>query len=264
MLKIIDTHAHLNDKVYNRVVFEKDFFANEKYELEKVITVAYDKKSIAKTIDIINQNARVYGAIGVHPHEVKNYDQEVEDLIIYHASNKKVVAIGEIGLDYFREENKKQIELQKTIFVKQLHLAYNLGLPVIIHIRDAFLDAIQILKTHKKLLKHGGVVHCFTGEMHDYLEIQALGLKISVGGVITFNNADQIKNVVKHCNTSDLVIETDCPYLTPHPHRGREKNQPLYVSYVLEKVAEIKNLPLEKVAAAMISNTYQLFKRLNN
>ncbi len=262
MLELIDSHAHLNDKVFDKVHFDAEFFEQDGYLLKRVLTVGYDKESILKTMEIVNNNERIYGIVGCHPQDANEYDDKFEKLLITCSTHNKVVAVGEIGLDFYKEEHLKTREQQTQVFIKQLELAHKLKLPVVIHIRDAFPEALEILKNRKHLLKNGGLVHCFTGTIDDYKSIKELGLIFSVGGPITFKNAGNIIDVVKNCDINDLLIETDCPYLTPEPFRGRVKNQPIMVRFVFKKVAEIRNMQNKELERILLNNTNKLFKKL--
>lgn len=262
MLELIDSHAHLNDKFYNKIAFEDEFFEQDGYKLKRVLTVAYDKESIVKTMQLIDSNERVYGIIGCHPQDANDYDEEMERLLTTSATHERIVAIGEIGLDFYREEHAKNSAKQSQVFIKQLELAHKLSLPVVIHIRNAFPEALEILKENKHLLKNGGLVHCFTGTMEDYNSVKQIGLAFSVGGPITFKNAGSIIDVVKNCDLEDLLIETDCPYLTPEPFRGRVKNQPIMVRFVFKKIAEIRGLQEKQLERILLNNTYRIFKKL--
>ena len=257
---LIDTHAHLNDSKYdsNREELISSLFDNK---VEKVFTVAYNKESIIDSIELANKYDNIYAIIGVHPSDTKDWNEETKQLIEKSASNPKVIAIGEIGLDYHYPNIDKNE--QKRVFVEQLQLAHKLQLPICIHNRDSIGDTLEILKSHKDLLEYGGVVHCFSESVEVYKEIKKLGLKIAFGGTLTFKNSVQAPAVCKVADIEDILIETDCPYLTPHPYRGNI-NEPKYTSLVAQKIAEIKELSYDTVVDQCKANAINLFKKVNN
>ena len=257
---LIDTHAHLTDSKYdiNRQEIIDQLLENK---VEKVFTVAYDKKSIKEAFNLAQNNENIYAILGVHPEEVQDYDDETISLLREYSQNPKVVAIGEIGLDYHYENFDKQ--KQKEIFVNQLKLANELQLPVCIHNRDSIGDCLQILKENKNLLTYGGVVHCFSESIEIYKEIKKLGLKISLGGILTFKNSVVAPEVCKIADLEDILLETDCPYLTPHPYRGYI-NEPRYTTYVAQKIAELKGISYDTVVEQTTKNALELFKKAAN
>jgi TatD DNase family protein len=194
----------------------------------------------------------VYCAVGFHPEDIstanENYLSEIKEL----AMHEKCVAIGEIGLDYYWVKDNK--EEQKRFFTEQLALANELSLPVIIHSRDAHADTLEILKKHRPK----GVLHCFSGSVEVMNEALKLGLYIGLGGAVTFKNARVPLEVAKSVPLERLLLETDCPYMTPVPFRGK-RNQSTYISYVAEKIAEVKNLTKEEILTAANNNARNLF-----
>lgn len=254
---LIDTHAHLTDDAYanNR----EELISNLKdNRVEKVFTVAYNKDSIRDCVDLANKYDNIYAIIGIHPEEVDDYDEEAISLIRDNANNPKVIAIGEIGLDYHYEGHDKN--KQKHIFVEQLKLAHQLRLPVCIHNRDSIGDCLEILKANKDLLADGGVVHCYSESVEIYREIKKLGLKISLGGILTFKNSVVAPKVCLEADIEDILLETDCPYLTPHPYRGTI-NEPKYTTLVAQKISEIKKISYDKVVETTTNNALELFKK---
>lgn len=254
---IIDTHAHLIDEKYDDRLDQliADLKDNN---IEKVFTVAFNKESIISSVELANKHKNIYAIIGVHPEDAGDYNEETEKLIKEFANNEKVIAIGEIGLDYHYENFDR--DLQKEIFVKQLKLAHELKLPVVIHNRDSIGDCLEILKENKDLLSYGGVVHCFSESVEIYKEIKKLGLKISFGGTLTFKNSHVAPKVCEIADLEDILIETDCPYLTPHPFRG-QVNEPKYTTYVAQKIAEIKGISYDKVVSQTTLNALNLFTK---
>jgi TatD DNase family protein len=195
----------------------------------------------------------------VHPDDAREFSQETIDLIKKYAKSPKVIAIGEIGLDYHYENHDK--ELQKKVFIAQLKLADELNLPIAIHNRDSIGDCLTILKEHKHLLKNSGVVHCFSESVETYKEVKKLGLKIAFGGTLTFKNSVTAPAVCKVADLEDILLETDCPYLAPHPYRGKV-NEPKYTSLVAQKIAEIKEVSYDTVVEATTQNALNLFKKV--
>ena len=254
---LIDTHAHLTDERYKDNL---DQLITELYnnKVEKVFTVAYNKQSIKDCLNLAKKYDNIYAIIGIHPEEVNDYDSEAIELIKSNNNNPKVVAIGEIGLDYHYDGFDK--DKQKEIFISQLKLAYDMNLPICIHNRDSIGDCLQILKEYKHLLEFGGVVHCFSESVEVYREIKKLGLKISLGGILTFKNSVVAPKVCAEADLTDILLETDCPYLTPHPFRGKI-NEPKYTQLVAEKIAEIKKISYDKVVEITTQNALQLFKK---
>ncbi|MBQ9791748.1 MAG: TatD family hydrolase [Clostridia bacterium] len=253
---LIDTHAHLTDENYADHLDE--MIASFKNDgLEKVFTVGYDLDSSKKCVEIAEKYDNVYAIIGVHPDDSLSYTDEVEKELTNLAKSKKVIAIGEIGLDYHNSPKIK--DTQKIVFVKQLELADKLGLPIVIHNRDSIGDCLSILKEHKDLLNHGGIVHCFSESYESYKEIKKLGLKIAFGGNLTFKNAVNGPKVATLCDIEDVVFETDCPYLTPVPHRGLFPNEPKYTMCVAEKFASLRGESVEEVIKKTTENVYKLF-----
>lgn len=255
---LIDTHVHLSDKRFDddREEVIKGFAQNN---LEKVITVGYDFNSSTQGFDLSQKYESVYVAIGVHPHDAENYTEEFEVFARSVAQNKKVVSIGEIGLDYYNNPVPKFV--QKQVFVRQLQLADELKLPVIIHVRDAYQDAIDILKEYRHLLKHSGVMHCYGGSLELAQEVLKLGLYLGFDGPITFTNSNVADKVVKHLPKDKVLIETDCPYLAPHPYRG-QRNEPKYVALVASKMSQVFEMDEQELIKQTNENAKNLFFKL--
>jgi len=255
---LIDTHAHLTDVKYNdnRKEMINNFVSDN---VEKVFTVAYDKQSMLECVELAEQYDNIYAIIGIHPDEVQDYNEETIALMKELSNHPKVIAIGEIGLDY-HYDNYDKAE-QKRVFVGQLELAHEVGLPICIHNRDSIGDCLEILKEHKHLLSNSGVVHCFSESVEIYKEIKKLGLKIAFGGTLTFKNSVQAPAVCEIADLEDILIETDCPYLTPHPYRGKI-NEPKYTSLVAQKIAEIKKISYDSVVDQTTKNALQLFTKV--
>ena len=255
---MIDTHAHLTDEKYDGRV-EEIIAGFGSDGLDKVFTVGTDMQTSKNAVDLAEKHDKVYAIIGVHPDDLNTYD-EAELFRLANSSNK-VIGIGEIGLDYhYRDDNKED---QIKVFVNQLELADKLNLPVIIHSRDACGQTLEILKSNKHLLRNGGIWHCFNESLEVFKEIKKLGFIVSLGGVTTFKNAKNSTYLIENMDLTDFVLETDCPYLTPEPFRGKAVNEPKYVKYTAQHIADVKQMSLEKVIKATNENVYNLFKKVS-
>lgn len=249
---IFDTHAHYNDKAFDedRTNLLDSFTESG---ILGVINCGTDIESSKKSIKLSEQYDFMYCAVGFHPEDIAkaygNYIDEISEL----SKHKKCVAIGEIGLDYYWVKDNK--EEQKRIFTEQIVLANELNLPVIIHSRDAHNDTLEILKKYKPK----GVLHCFSGSVEIMKEALKTGMYIGLGGAVTFKNARVPLEVAKNLPLERLLLETDCPYMSPVPHRGK-RNQSTYISFVAEKIAEVKNLTKEEVLTTANNNACELFK----
>ena len=254
---MIDTHAHLTDeKFLGRV---HDIISGFKDDgLDMVFIVGTSMQNSEETINLAEKYDNLYAIVGVHPEDIDTYNKE--DLINLAKSSNKVIAIGEIGLDYhYRLDNKEE---QRKVFVSQLEVANELGLPVVIHSRDAVGDTLSILKDNKHLLNNGGIWHCFNESLEVFNEIKKMGFIISLGGVVTFKNAKNSTRLIENIDLTDFVLETDCPYLTPEPFRGKATNEPKYVRYVAEHIADVKETSLDEILKATNQNVLRLFKRV--
>src|SRR5690554_5405818 len=258
---VIDTHAHLTDAKYKGLL--KNMIKNfEDDGLKYVFSVGYDIKSSKKSLKLAKKHENIYAIIGVHPTSINTLNKRAFKWIEKNAKHKKVLAIGEIGLDYHWVKDKHQQVQQKAGFLKQMQLANKLNMPIVIHTRSASNDLVKFLTTNKNLINNGGIVHCFQDDYEFFEKINNLGLIVSVGGAITFKNAKKLAEEVKKLPLNSVVLETDAPYLTPMPYRGRQINQPKYVALVAEKLAEIKGVSLEEVEKQTNKNVYNLFKKL--
>ncbi len=249
----VDVHAHVIDEKYEnpmKVVEDARFFG-----VEKIICASSSYETSLKSAEFVRSTEGLFCTVGVHPEDCETYD-EVEEKIEKLAKEKKVVAIGEIGLDYHYENI--DIEKQKEVFEKQVILANKLSLPIVIHSRDAMADTMEILKRNKDKLKAGGIFHCYSGSVEEAKEILKLGFSFSFGGVCTFKNARKAVEVLEFLPIENILLETDCPYLAPVPHRG-EINEPKYIPIIAEKIAEIKGLTLEEVANVTTKNAERVF-----
>lgn len=252
---LFDSHAHYNDKRF-------DFDRNELLSEMKANNVGYIMNAcssideIPLILELAERFDFVYASVGVHPHEAEGMSAKDIELLREYAKNEKVRAIGEIGLDYFYDNSPR--ELQKKWFAEQVELAKELSLPVIIHDRDAHEDTLKILSDHK-VDRVGGVFHCYSGSAEMAKSVLAMNMYIAFGGAITFKNAHKPCEVARYVPLERILIETDCPYLTPEPHRG-ERNSSLYLHYVAEKIAELKEISVDEVISAACANAKKIFK----
>jgi TatD DNase family protein len=249
---LIDSHAHLEMKEFNpdrEEVIERARQAGVNY----IVTVGTNLALSRKALSLARQHENIYATIGVHPHYVARADNKTFDELCEISRDPKVVAYGEIGLDFFRNisPREKQIEM----FSQQLELAVQLKLPVIIHDRDAHEQTLRLVRASGV---RRGVFHCFSGDYSMARQCIDLGFYISIPGVVTFDKAKTIQDVAQRVPLSSLLLETDAPYLTPEPHRGK-RNEPSFIINTAKKVAQIKGLPWEEVADVTARNTMNLF-----
>jgi TatD DNase family protein len=249
----IDSHAHLEMREFNR---DRDEVIRRAHEagVAYIITVGTTPDDCRKALSIAAQNEGVYAVVGVHPHEVKDIDAKTYDALRMMARKEKVVAYGEIGLDFFRNLSPRDVQIRR--FGEQLDLAEELDLPVVIHDREAHRETLEMLKGWKG--KKRGVVHCFSGDRAMAKTCIDLGFYISIPGPVTFPKSDRLREIVKDLPFDRLLIETDCPYLTPHPHRGK-RNEPAYVVHTARAIAGIKGVPLEEVGRITSQNAKEIF-----
>lgn len=251
---LFDTHVHLNADQYKDDLEEVIGRAREA-GIEYMVVVGFDRGTIQKAMEITEKYDFIYASVGWHP--VDAIDMTPEDLewIEELSSHPKVVALGEMGLDYYWDKSPK--EIQQQVFRQQIRLARKVNLPIVIHNRDATEDIVRILK-EEKAEEVGGVMHCFTGSLEVAKQCMDMNMYISFGGPVTFKNAKKPKEVAAAISIDKLLIETDCPYLTPHPYRGK-RNEPSYVSYVAEQIAELKQVDYEELAKKTTENAKKLF-----
>ena len=252
-MKIIDSHVHLNserfdedrDEVLKRIEKNLDF----------VVNIGYDLESSEISVDYANKYSFVYATIGFHPDEIEGYSDEAEKKLEELAKNKKVLAIGEIGLDYHWMTRPK--EEQWEIFRRQLRLARKLNKPVVIHTREAMEDTINILNEFPDIT---GILHCYPGSV-ETAKRMIDRFYLGIGGVLTFKNARKLIDVVTDIPIEKLVIETDCPYMAPTPYRG-QRNEPIYTEEVAKKIAELKNISYDEVVRITNENTRKAYRML--
>lgn len=256
---LIDTHTHLDDSRYDH---DRDAIITRALEagVESFVTIGCDLVTSRSAVSLADRYDFIYASIGVHPHEVKHIADDWYDEFRRLAKNTKVVAYGEIGLDYHYNYSPKKDQCER--FREQIRLARELALPVIIHTREAQEDTISILK-EERASEIGGVFHCFSGDAWLAKDALDLGFYLSFSGILTFQNASMLRDIAKHTPLDRLLIETDCPYLTPVPHRGK-RNEPAYVSLVAKQLASIfadrPDVPLERIQQMTTENAKRLFK----
>lgn len=252
---LIDSHAHLQDKAFAhdlKQVMERARTAG----LEKIICVGYDYESSCQAVDLANQYEEVHAVIGVHPHDAKTLDKEITQKLYVLARDPRVVAIGEMGLDFFRDLSPR--EVQRTAFKEQIKIARELYKPIVIHDRDAHQEVLEIIKKEKAGI-NGGIMHCYSGHLPLAMEIMKEGFYISLAGPLTYKNARKTQEVASRVTLERLLVETDCPYLSPEPVRGK-RNEPANVRYVAEKVASLRGKGLEEIAYITTRNTKRVFR----
>jgi TatD DNase family protein len=249
----IDTHTHIYFDKYDKD--RKQIINNmEKDELDFIVSVGIDMKSSEQSIQLSNDNKRIFATIGFHPSEADLVNANSMDKFKKMSRNDNVVAIGEIGLDYYR--NYKPKDIQKKALRQQLELAEELNLPVVIHNRDSHHDIHEELKNFNGRVR--GIMHSFSGNYDFAKKILNLGYYISITGVITFRNAPELRDIVKKIPLDRLLTETDCPFLTPEPYRGK-RNQPAYVRYITQKISEVKGISVTDTAKQLLENTNDIF-----
>lgn len=263
---MIDTHCHLsmvldeNKKIdYNQI----DDILNQMKEngVTRAITIGSNMEDSRLSVEIAKHYDNIYCAVGVHPEELKTFDiAELENLVKSNLDSGKLVAIGEIGLDYYwRKDNKAE---QIEIFKRQIELSKKYNLPIVVHCRDAYGDVLEILKEYAPF-DNGGVIHCYSGSIEWAKEVIKLGFLISFTGVITYPNASNVQEVAKWVDDNKFMVETDSPFLTPVPFRGK-KNNPSYTKYTLEYIAKLKNKKVQEINNITTNNAIKLFNLNNN
>lgn len=250
---LIDTHSHIN--MIKGADLDQIVKTAEEFGVKKIIVPSAYPADIDKIMTIVNKYKNVYGYLGVHPSEAKDWDDAILDKIREHAKSPKIVGIGEIGLDFYWDKSFN--ELQKEVFVKQINLANELDLPINVHDREAHKETFDLIQKHNK--NSAVIMHCFSGSPEFAQECVKAGYYIALGGVVTFKNAKKMKEVAIETPLDRLLLENDAPYLTPMPHRG-EENQPAYVKFVAEEIAKLRGISLEELAIATTQNAEKVLK----
>ena len=258
--KIFETHAHYED-----VKFDSDreelLALLPKQNIEYVINVGSNLETTRKSIELAKQYDFIYAAVGVHPSDIAELNESTFEELKEVADYEKTVAIGEIGLDYYWDKDTLVQEKQREWFKCQMLLAKEKNLPVIIHSRDAAEDTMKVMK-EVKAEEIPGVIHCYSYSLEMARQFIKMGYYIGIGGVLTFKNAKKLKEVAAEIPLERILLETDCPYMAPEPHRG-ERNSSLYIPHVIEKLAEIRNITKEEIIAITTENARRLFLRIS-
>ncbi|MBQ8294932.1 MAG: TatD family hydrolase [Clostridia bacterium] len=258
----IDAHCHLTGNEFEEVggvgaVIDRA----AEYGVERMICSGFDLASSIVAKELSERFERVYFCAGFHPSELNKYQEGDLEKIFQLCEHEKCVAVGEIGLDYHFDDNPSP-ETQRELFLKQLELADRAGLPVVIHSRDAAQETLEFLQCHADLLKHGGLMHCYSYSSEMMGQFAALGLRFSFGGTSTFKNAKKVQECVQRVPAPCILSETDCPYLTPVPFRGTFPNEPKNVKYVVEQLATLRDQSTEALEKQLEENTRSLFFKL--
>lgn len=252
---IFDTHAHYDDEAFDQ---DRDELLQSLKEngIEAVVNIGASIESTRNTLALAQRYPFVYGAVGVHPSETQELNEPLLDWLKLSAAGPKIVAVGEIGLDYHWDEPDRQV--QRYWFGRQMEMAREVGLPMVIHSRDAAQDTLELIKSHRGG-EIGGVIHCFSYGVEMAREYLNLGFYLGIGGVLTFQNAKKLKEVVAYMPMDRLLLETDCPYLAPVPNRGK-RNSSLNLPYVVEEVSRIKGISREEVIAVTSENAKTMYR----
>lgn len=250
-MKLIDTHSHID--MIEDIDIESVIENALQNGVKKIVLPAADEKSFANIINISSTHENVYAALGVHPESASDWRDEICDVIFSYKD--KIIAIGEVGLDYYWD--KTHVDAQKHMFIKQIELANRLELPLLVHDREAHKETYDLLVEHNK--GSDVIMHCFSGSVEFMHECVKKGFYIGIGGVVTFKNAIKMKEVAIECPLDKLVLETDAPYLAPVPYRGKT-NQPAYVKLVAEEIANLRDTSVEEIAENTTANAERIFK----
>jgi TatD DNase family protein len=252
---LIDSHAHLEMPDFKRDLEEVIQRAKES-DVRYIFTVGTEMRDWQRTLEIANSHPSIYAILGVHPHNAKEIDDETYPTLRELCRNGKVKAYGEIGLDFYRNLSSRDVQLRR--FREQIGLARELGLPIVVHDREAHQETLEILRS-EKAEQCGGIIHCFSGDYEMAKACLEVGFSISIPGSITFKNAESFREIVKKIPLESLLVETDAPFLTPEPFRGK-RNEPSYIRYTAQKVAEIKKVSFEKVAEVTTENALRVYR----
>lgn len=252
---LIDSHSHLEMAEFRRDL--KEVIQRAKASgVEYVFTVGTEKEDWNRALEIAHSHPSVYAILGVHPHNAREIDEETYSTLRKLCTDDKVRAYGEIGLDFYRNRSPRDVQIER--FREQIQLAKELGLPIVVHDREAHKETLEILKS-ERAEEDGGIIHCFSGDYEMAKECIEMGFYISIPGTITFKNAGGSQEIIERLPLQSLLIETDAPFLAPVPFRGK-RNEPSYVRYTAQKVAEIKNVSFEKVAEVTTENALRVYR----
>lgn len=257
LMMLIDSHAHLEMLEFERDL-ESVIQRAKGSGVEYIFTVGTEKKDWERAIEIAHSHSSIYAILGVHPHNAKEIDDQTYPTLRKLCRDDKVKAYGEIGLDFFRNLSPRHVQLKR--FREQIGVARELRLPIVVHDREAHQETLEILKS-EKADECGGIIHCFSGDDEMAKGCIHMGFYISVPGTITFKNAERFQETIRKIPLESLLVETDAPFLTPVPFRGK-RNEPSYIRYTAQKLAEIKKVSFEKVAEVTTENAMRVY-RLN-
>ncbi|MBI3589780.1 MAG: TatD family hydrolase [Candidatus Melainabacteria bacterium] len=252
-MTFIDSHSHLILEPFNN---DRDTVIQEAFSngITHIVQSCDNLEEVERNLILTKKYKNLYSSVGIHPHEAKLWQAVTKDTIIKYTKEETVIAIGETGLDFYYNYSSKEEQL--LAFKEQIKIAKEVSLPLIIHCRDAFKEALEMLKEEKP--ECAGVFHCYTGDLQTAREAIKLGFYISWSGILTFNNATKLKEAAREISLTNSLIETDCPFLTPIPHRGK-RNEPKYVRFVAEELAKIHNVSVDEVGEITSKNTKKLF-----
>ena len=250
---LIDSHAHIQLSQFNR---DRDAVLKRAHEaaVSTILVIGFDVETSLGAVELAEKHTQIYATVGMHPHDAKDLTPDALKTLRELATRPKVIALGEMGLDYYR--NLSPRPLQKEAFEKQLDLAEELQMPIIIHNREAYMDILPILEARQGKIQ--GVLHCFTGNVELMRRSLAIGFYIGIGGIVTYPNAKDVQAVAKEVPEDRLLIETDCPWLAPQFRRGK-RNEPAYVRAVAEKIAELRGTSIETIGETTTKNFENLF-----
>lgn len=250
-----DTHCHLNHPdLYAE--WHAALFRAQQSGVQRLILIGYDLESSRRAVELAEQSDALYATVGIHPHDAAQCDTDSLQTLRELAAHPRVVAVGEIGLDFYR--NLSPREAQYEAFHAQMQLAQSLSLPVVIHCREAYEEVLSILAQYPAVQ---GVLHCFSGTAEQAQQGLELGYYLGIGGVVTFKSAESLRAIVRDMPRDRLLLETDAPYLAPHPYRGK-RNEPAYLPLIAQQVAALWDMPLEQLSEITEANTQRLFQRL--
>ena len=250
----IDSHAHIQLSQFNR---DRDAVLKRAHEAEvsSILVIGFDMETSLDAVELAEKHTHIYATVGMHPHDAKDLTPDVLRTFCELAAHPKVLALGEMGLDYYRNLSPRPV--QKAAFEQQLDLAEELQMPIIIHNRDAYIDILPILEARQGRVR--GVLHCFTGDVKLMQRSLAIGFHIGIGGIVTYPNAKGVQAVAKEVPEDRLLIETDCPWLAPQSRRGK-RNEPAYVRAVAEKIANLRGTSIETIGEITTENFSTVFK----
>lgn len=253
-MNLFDSHCHLENGRFESDLPEV-MARMEDAGVRRCILAGSDMETSEQIVRLTQQHANVYGVVGIHPHDAKTWTDDCAQRLTDWTKEERIVGVGEIGLDYYYDHSPRDV--QQEVFVKQLLLARQLDLPAVFHVRDAHGDVLSILRAHRNELP-AGVVHCYSGSVESAREYLDMGFYISFAGPITFKNANKLLDAAAYVPADRILVETDSPYLAPVPMRGR-RNEPTFVQYVAQKVAELRGVTAEEMAQTAFENTCRLF-----